>query len=332
MLISVVMSVFNDAPYLDAAVRSIREQEFADFEFLIVNDGSTDGSTEILRAHAREDRRIRLIEQENRGLVASLNRAIGDARGRLVARMDGDDRSLPERFGRQVAYLQAKPDVGVVGAQIRLIDATGRRIKDAVDYPRDPAAFVAALHGKPVMSHPAAMIVRSHLEAVGGYRPQFRHCEDYDLWLRLSERTRLCSLDEILLEYRVNPDQVSTRHLMEQQTGAAIAWEAHVERQAGRRDPIAELAALPAIDDLDALFGRAGVTASVRSKVAQEIIYSLSALTGGGVRLLLDHVGGGGAAAPVWRTVARLARHGHFGNALRLGAGLLRSGHAARAG
>ena len=123
--ISVVMSVYNGARYLHPAVESILEQDFADFEFIIVDDGSTDGSGAILLEFAEKDARIRLIQRENRGLVASLNEAIALARAPLIARMDCDDIAMPDRFTRQIEYLADHPEIAIVGSHIHEIDEDG---------------------------------------------------------------------------------------------------------------------------------------------------------------------------------------------------------------
>jgi hypothetical protein len=156
----------------------------------------------------------------------------------------------------------------------------------------------------------------------GGYRAAFRHCEDYDLWLRLSERTKLCSLPERLLLYRHSPAQVSNRHIVAQQVGAAIAFAAHLEREAGRPDPTEGLETLPPIGELDALFGREGVTRAIREKVAKGIVYSRVALRGEGFDLLLDHIRDGGSRDGLWRTAGRLLKLGEPIRALRLATAL----------
>lgn len=328
MLLSVLMSVYNDAPFLEQSVTSILDQSWSDFEFIIINDGSTDGSTDILRRLAASDARIRLVEQENRGLVASLNRGFAMANGDLVARMDGDDRSLPQRFERQIAFWDRHRDHGAIGTQTANIDVHDTVIRLTNHYPRSFDAFLGAMEDGPLMNHPSSMIARAAFEKVGGYRAVYRHCEDYDLWLRLSEITKLCSLDDILLHYRVNDDQVTLRHLMEVAVGAAIAWEAHLERQSGRPDPTATLARLPDVDhldDLDDLFGTAGVARRVRARVAPKLLYSVPALTSGGAGLLCRYVAEGGERPPVTRAMARLVRNGKLRSALHLAAGLSRS-------
>lgn len=328
MRLSVVMSVFNDAPFVERAVTSILAQSWRNFEFIIINDGSTDGSTDILRRLAASDDRIRLVEQENRGLVASLNRGFAMAGGDLVARMDGDDESLPHRFERQLAFHDKHPDHGVIGAQTINVDKHGRVVSLFDSYPRDFDSFRAAMESDMLINHPAAIIDRAAFEKVGGYRSLYRHCEDYDLWLRLSEVTRLCSVDDFLHRYRLDPGQVTKRHLLPMEIGAAIAWEAHVERQAGRPDPTSGLSELPGVaqlDDLDRLFGRPGVARRVRARVVPKMLWSQPALTSDGAALLCDYLADGGDRRPVSRVVPRLLRFGQFRGAARLTASLSRS-------
>jgi glycosyltransferase involved in cell wall biosynthesis len=121
------MSVYNNAAHLPAAIESILAQSFGDFEFLIVNDGSSDESGDIIDRYAAGDRRIRAFHQPNLGLIASLNRMLAEARAPLIARMDDDDIALPARFERQLAFLAAHPDHGVVGTWSRCIDSMVRR-------------------------------------------------------------------------------------------------------------------------------------------------------------------------------------------------------------
>lgn len=322
--LSVAMSVYNNAPFLAEAIDSILGQTFADFEFLIVDDGSTDGSGAIIDAYAARDSRIRPIRQANQGLVASLNRTIAQARGALIARMDGDDVSLPPRFERQVAFLDAHPGYGVAGTWSPTIDEAGRRLEHTEEHPSTHEAFLAGMERGPPLCHPSVMMRRDLVREVGCYRAAFAHCEDYDLWLRLSERTRLCSIPEQLLLYRYSASQVSSRHVMAQQTGAAVAWAAHLEREAGRPDPIDGLDKLPPVGKLDALFGHAGVDWAVRARIAPTLVYSPAALREGGYDILLAHLAEGGAREGMWRTVARLVKFGEPLRALRLAAALLR--------
>lgn len=318
--ISVAMSVYNNAPFLAEAIESILGQTFGDFEFLIVDDGSRDGSGAIIDAYAARDPRIRAIHQENRGLVASLNRLIDEARAPLIARMDGDDIALPERFERQVAFLDAHPDHGVVGTCTDDIDEAGRITFNRDFHPLDHQSLLAALGHGPVLCHPSVMMRRDVVQAAGGYRSAFVHCEDYDLWLRLADRTQLCSLPDRLLHYRRSAGQISSAHALQQQIGAAVAYLAWRERQAGRPDPTAGLTRLPPVGELDALFGREGVAREVRERVAPNLVYSERALRSGGFDLLLQYVREGGNKRGLWRTAGRLVKLGEPARAARLAA------------
>lgn len=323
--LSVVMSVHNDAPFLSAAVASVRRQTFGDFEFLIVDDGSTDGSSAILDAAAAADPRIRVLRQDNRGLIASLNRLVAEARAPLLARMDGDDICRPERFARQLAFLAAHPDHGVVGTWATCIDAAGNRIGNCGERPETHEGMIANLRDGPLFCHPSVIMRTDLVRAAGGYHAAFAHAEDYDLWLRLSGRTRFHNLTERLILYRHSDDQISTRHHVRQLINAAIAWEAHGERAASRRDPTEGLTELPDLDGVDRLFGRP-VAAAIRARVAAAILYSPAALRGDGYRLLLDHVADKGEAADgLWRTAGRLVKMGEPRRALRLAAALARA-------
>jgi len=320
--ISVAMSVYNGERFLDSAIESVLSQTFGDFEFLILDDGSTDGSRQIIESHAARDARIRPILRENRGLVASLNQLLSEARAPLVARMDADDICTPMRFERQVAFLAGHPDHGVVGSWCEDIDELEGPWQNAGLTPRHPVTheeFLEAIDkGQPLLCHPAVMYRRDVVLSVGGYHAAFRHCEDLDLWLRLATRTRIANIPEELIRYRHYEDQVSSRHATEQQVGAAVAKLAYRERRAGRPDPTERLDRLPPIDQLDSLFGREGVANEVCAQVAPGLLYSSSGLRGEGFDILLRHLAQGGDHHGMWRTVARLFRFGEPLRAIRL--------------
>lgn len=325
--ISVAMSVYNAERFLASAIDSVLSQTFTDFEFLILDDGSSDSSREIIAAAAARDARIRPIVRENRGLVASLNQLLSEARAPLIARMDADDLCMPERFARQVAFLAAHPDHGVIGSYTRDIDEDGTAYPSSgADHPVTHEAFVHNIeHGGPLIAHPSVLYRRDVVLAAGGYHGAFRHCEDFDLWLRLAHRTRIANLPDRLLHYRHYAGQVSNRHAVEQQTGAAIARIAYAERQAGRPDPTERLETLPPVEELDALFGRDGVAREVRGAIARSLVYSPYALRGEGFDLLLRHIAEGGRGRDLWFTVPRLMRFGEPRRAARLAAALARA-------
>ncbi len=320
--ITVAMSVFNNAPYLAQAIAAILAQTHGDFEFLIVNDGSSDGSAAIIDAHAARDHRIRAIHQDNRGLVASLNRMLDEARAPIVARMDGDDDCHPERLARQYAFMQANPDHGVVGTQSISFDDCGARWASP-PFPVSDAEVRAAMGSRNVLCHPSVVMRRDLVREAGGYRRQFVHCEDRDLWLRLSERSKLASLPEALTYYRRSPGQVSTRHVVVQAVGAAMAWLAHVEREAGRPDPFDGLDRLPPIESLDASLGRSGAASLVREKALPQLIYTQAGLSPQVFGMVLDQIAEGGKVVQAWRLVGRLVKFGQPGRALRLATALL---------
>ncbi|MBC2666045.1 glycosyltransferase [Novosphingobium flavum] len=318
--ITVALSVFNNARHLDAAIGSVRTQTFTDFEFLIVDDGSTDGSDAIIAAHAASDPRIRPILRENRGLVASLNQLIAEARAPLFARMDGDDICRPERFARQVAHLAAHSGCGIVGTWAELIDEHDRPLGKGGEKPLTHAELAALLRTGPLFCHPSVMARTELLRATGGYHSSYRHCEDHDLWLRLAGRTTMANLPERLIRYRVYPGQVSQRHAVEQALNVAVSWEAHVRRQRGEPDPIAPGTQIPSLPELDGLFNEPGLGERLRGELVERLAWQPAALAGEGQGLLIDHIRALPAAqrAPLWRLAGRLARHGHVGAATRV--------------
>lgn len=325
--LSVAMSVHNGGRFLTAAIESVLGQTFGDFEFLVLDDGSTDDSALILARYAHSDARLRIISRENRGLVASLNELLEAARGPIVARMDADDICHPERFERQLAFLAHNPDHGVVGSWSEDIDEGGRPWRTTGrDHPVSDGEMQRNIRcGGPLLVHPAVMFRREIVLGVGGYHRAFRHCEDLDLWLRLASVTRMANIPERLLRYRHYPEQVSKKYATEQQVGAAIAYEAWRARAAGRPDPTADLDHLPPLDSLDRLFGEEGVSRRVRERVAMGIQHSRAALRDEGFDIILRHLRDGGARDGLWRTTGRLLSFGEPMRAFRLASALARS-------
>lgn len=230
--VSVIMPVYNAIPYLFEAVGSILGQTFSDFEFIIIDDGSTDGSTEALLALAASDSRIVLVSRPNTGYAVALNEALGLARGSFVARMDADDVSLPGRLTLQVAHLRSDAGCVGVGGAMLMIDEAGRpvaRFAPPADHAEIDAAHLAAMTS--VIVHPAVMMRADVLASVGGYRSELEPAEDLDLWLRLAERGRLANLGEPLLKYRLHAGSVSTQRRRSQREQAYAAVMAACERR-----------------------------------------------------------------------------------------------------
>jgi glycosyltransferase involved in cell wall biosynthesis len=207
--VSVVMAVYNGGPDLAATLDSVLAQTETDFELIVIDDGSTDDTPDTLRQYASRDSRMRVLPQPNAGLTASLIRGCAEARAHIIARQDAGDRSLPERFARQVALL-AEGHV-VVSSAARAVTPEGDTLYitrlDGEDVRRslltDDAAHV---HG---VIHPSVMFRRDAYLAAGGYRPQFRLAQDLDLWVRMAPLGTFGVAPEILYELVFDPRGIS---------------------------------------------------------------------------------------------------------------------------
>ena len=333
--LSVAVTAYNAQRFLGETIESVLAQDFADFEFLLLDDGSTDQTAEIANSYAARDPRMQVISRENRGMPASLNQLFAAARAPLVARLDADDVCEPTRFSRQVAFLDEHPDHGLVGSQAHAIDEAGRRVPrlDA----QVPCAHEDVLAALPLYNpfyHPAVMVRRDMVIAAGGYRDIFRDTEDYELWLRLSECTCMANLPEVLLNYRWHLGQTSSRNMAGQARKAAIAWLAHLERAAGRPDPTDGLAVLPPDDGIEALFG-AGSSEYVRTRVFKEISSAPAVREGDEWPVALAHARGRSERSTMRRIAVWQLRAGRPLVALRVLAALIgksvsRSGDAIR--
>lgn len=242
-LMSVVMSVFNGGDFLREAVDSILGQSFTDFEFIIINDGSSDGSGAILEEYAKADSRVRVHHQQNRGLVEALNRGCALARGRYIARMDADDVAIADRLGRQVEFMETHAEIGVLGGAVEFIDTVGG-ILGASRNPSEDGEIRAALADDCPFWHSTVLMRTELLKSVGGYRKVVVDAEDCDLWLRLAERTRMANLDAVLVQYRFHPSQVTVRKARQQALSALAAHLAAERRAQGRPDPLDSVGAI----------------------------------------------------------------------------------------
>ena len=212
--VSVLIPVYNAASTLGQAIRSILTQNFTDFELLIIDDGSTDGSPAVIKDYAEQDPRIRTVfHAQNQGLAATLNEGLRLAQGAFVARMDNDDEALRERLGVQTEFLHAHPDIAVVGSWVyHMGNSVGGENSETVGLkqprdhlvtlPTDHEAIEQALKQYNCLYHPSVMFRREAILAAGGYRAEFKNAEDYDLWLRISQQAQLANIAQPLLRYR----------------------------------------------------------------------------------------------------------------------------------
>lgn len=202
-LVSVVLPVCNGMPYIEEAVVSILGQTFADLELVVIDDGSNDGTFEYLSGLT--DRRVRLIRHDaNRGIVASLNEGLEAAKGRYIARMDGDDISRSDRIAVQVRYLQENPDVVLLGSAIRYIGSKSRVLKP----PATRDAIRAAMLFSAVLCHPAVMLDGEVVRRDGLRYPNVPCAEDYALFTSLIDRFEVRCLPDVLLQYRVHSNSI----------------------------------------------------------------------------------------------------------------------------
>jgi glycosyltransferase involved in cell wall biosynthesis len=202
--LSIIMGVYNGATHLRECVDSVLAQSYADFEFVIIDDASTDSSLSILTQYAAQDPRIKIIRnQTNIGLTKSLNKGICTAVGTYIARMDADDIALPERFAKQVAFLDTHSDYGLVGTWARVVDDTGAEI-DTYAWESTDADIRKSLIKYNNIIHPSVMMRRTVLDRTGYYDESFRYAQDYDLFLRMIAHTKAFNIPEHLLRYRVS--------------------------------------------------------------------------------------------------------------------------------
>lgn len=207
--VSVVMAVRDGEPYLAEAVESLLAQTFADFELVVVDDGSSDASRDVVRSY--RDPRVRLLENgRNRGLAASLNRGIREARGELLARQDADDVSEPERLARQVAHLDAHPEVALLGSWFREIDSRGGHLRDG-QLPCEPVDVCWRLLFVCPFVHSAVMLRRDAVPGGSGpYDERLAYAMDYELWCRIARRHPVANLPEYLVRYRMHPGSMTS--------------------------------------------------------------------------------------------------------------------------
>jgi glycosyltransferase involved in cell wall biosynthesis len=207
--ITVVMAVYNGMPYLNQAIDSILEQTFSDFEFLIVNDCSNDGTRDAIAGY--DDPRIRVLDnEENIKQTRSLNRGLQHTRSEFVARMDADDVSDPQRLEKQLAFLKHNSEYAVVGSSLRLIDPEGMVLGHRAQPQSDVAIRWMQFFTCP-LSNGAAMFRNSVIwDEMGGYDPTINLSQDWDLWIRVPASYKLANLPDFLLDIRQHPKQETT--------------------------------------------------------------------------------------------------------------------------
>ncbi len=211
MKISVVMAAYNAQKYLSEAMDSILGQTYTDFELIVINDCSTDGSGALLKEYAGKDSRVIVLEnKENMGLTKSLNRGLAVAQGEYIARMDADDISVPDRFQKQVEFLDSHPDYSFVSCIGRYIDENGKEEQLRL-FPETNEEIYAMMPKVDAVMHPGVMFRRADIAKIGNYCEDFRVVQDYDLWFRgMAAGYKFYNIQEPLVLFRRN-DSYNTR-------------------------------------------------------------------------------------------------------------------------
>lgn len=213
--ISVIMPVWNGASHLRAAIESILNQTERNFEFLIIDDGSTDDTVAIIESY--QDPRIRLIRQEHEGIVVALNRGVAESRADWIARMDADDIAYPQRFAQQLAKVRAKPGAVLCHTQIRIVGEE-RYVTPAGRFVRSEGLIQLRLCYQCPIVHPTVMFRKDAFLASGGYLAGERHAEDFGLWGRLIQQGAVVGIATPLLDFRVHQASISKQKIEHQMT------------------------------------------------------------------------------------------------------------------
>ena len=224
--VSVLMAVYNGQDYLRQALDSVLSQTFAAWELIVVDDGSADATPAILADYAEREPRLRVVAQANSGQTRALNVGLGLARGEYIARLDADDVMRPQRLARQVVYMDAHPEVVLLGTAAELIDERGQPFCTYTLPTGDTRLRHLLIQDNPFV-HPSVIMQSSAIGVVRGYNERVQICQDYDLWIRLAQVGRLQNLLEPLTELRIHRQKVTwTRKREESAETLAIRWGA----------------------------------------------------------------------------------------------------------
>jgi glycosyltransferase involved in cell wall biosynthesis len=240
--VSVVMSVFNGAATLAQTLASVLAQDGCELEFIVVDDGSTDGSGAVLDEWAARDARLRVLHQANAGLTRALAAGCAAARGRWIARQDAGDVSLPGRLAKQLEAMKADPSLSFTACATRFVDASGAFLfaHEGTGHALIPTHVIDLTQANGVVDgpshHGAVMFRRDAYEQAGGYRPQFYFGQDWDLWYRLAELGKFQALRDVLYEATIGVGDISATQKPHQEALATLSRRALELRQRGEGD------------------------------------------------------------------------------------------------
>lgn len=226
-LVSVIMPVYNAERYLTEAINSILSQTLKNFEFILINDASTDKTLQMIHKFQKKDKRIRIINnKKNLQMAESLNLAINQAKSDFIARMDQDDISLPDRLKVQYAFMQSHPYVVMVGNNVLIIDEMGQVVSKRT-YPITSLGLKKIMFRYSPFAHPTVMFRKDAIQRLGGYSPEKHPCSDIDLWFRLGKDYEFASIPRFLFKYRLSFSSGSHHNLkLTEITGIKIKIDA----------------------------------------------------------------------------------------------------------
>lgn len=232
--VTVLMSVYNDERYLRKSIDTILNQTLIDYEFIIINDGSTDNTSHILNMYS--DRRIKIITNtEQIGLAKSLNKGLQLAKGEYIARQDSNDISSPQRLEKQVAFLEARPECGLVGSWIYIIDGQNR-ITNKQSFFTEHHDIVTMLLIENQFVHSSVMFRKECIDRLGGYDEELKYAQDYDLWFRISEYYKVANISEFLQYWRYDKHGISIDKREEQKSYASLIRDRFLQRAAKKKE------------------------------------------------------------------------------------------------
>ncbi|MBD5391310.1 glycosyltransferase family 2 protein [bacterium] len=229
---SVLMPAYNCDAFITESIESILNQTFADFEFIIINDGSRDATADVIRKYVARDTRIRFIDNAfNAGIVSALNTGMNMCRGEYIVRMDADDISMPDRIAKQVAFMDANPRCGVLGSWYHIFGEYERTMT------RPSRVGMIDLLSGCLIGHPTVMLRRAMFDKYNlRYAPEFQFCEDYELWSRAILHMDFCNIQEVLLRYRAHRASITYAHSRKQLDDTARVQKRIAEYLSSRTD------------------------------------------------------------------------------------------------
>ena len=236
------MSVYNGSSYLEETMESIVNQTFTDFEFIIIEDCSTDNSPEIIANYANKDKRIIIVKnEENIGLTKSLNKGLKLAKGDYIARQDADDVSLPSRLEKEVLLLENNPEIGLVSCSFDVIDSQGNRIGEHKRLKSNPdlVSWYLLFHNH-IGGHSQVMFRKKLAIELGGYDENRRYSQDYELWSRLMLVSKIAILPDFLLKRRKHSESISVSKSSEQKNYSLTQSKHNIEQLIGKKISLEE--------------------------------------------------------------------------------------------